>query len=667
VTGEDTRKLSVSSDVVRPVVEHATYQDQVKRGDKHISKFLNESDTKRLDRHKKAGTLLSLSSGTLGLAALGTRAPAVARAAGNKGVKGLSRLASHEAKATSLSNTLGVGAIGVGSAGSFNYAAQQKLERKRDAVNKAVYRGMSVNGAKRALKSGLKASADGDIGPGVYTTPDLRVATSYANPQGNGNKSLRGHKGKRIGRVVTINDEGLSPVANGKPQDLGFGGFSMYDQRTFREGQITRDRIVHVQNVNRTTDQRLQRRLDPYLGGNPNAVVKGMPRAVSKAQIVPGIYRPIMHISEETNKLETSRPVVDALRARLKGAPVYHGGTSERVNNLRRGKSVDMKTRMFGKEPVKGLWTTPRRDMASQYAVAGRTPENFHKYGEEAMSSEAVARTKKGKVAEYNMKGVWPVAGWAHEDKSAFVYKPQDLDGRLVRVHGQKRTRDAETRLRGAEDVSRQSTFNQSGVGKSMPTYGWLKRTGEKVRIMRPHGTSGHFLVDSPRGTLITHRDDMRFATAKQTRLSPESPRAAAARAKQPEQLSMFEKSFLSRYRDRISPNAEAGYRHLRSERNENAASAIGNTSLAGLSAGVLAHEGHTLSRPAAALTGAGGLAAAYTALHSARTAKRRQTSMKKIEQKAHARAALGLYGPDRGKTPVDMSSARAKKTGAAS
>jgi hypothetical protein len=424
VTGEDTRKLSVSSDVVRPVVEHATYQDQVKRGDKHISKAaydpfsrswtpskklltslnrekardvrtgagaqkfvaenrqlaslshgnklevisptspahrlryviphqvyrynprgeaegfkksLSESDTKRLDRHKKAGTLLSLSSGTLGLAALGTRAPAVARAAGNKGVKGLSRLASHEAKATSLSNTLGVGAIGVGSAGSFNYAAQQKLERKRDAV------------------------------------------------------------------------------------------------------------------------------------------VKGM------------------------------------------------------------------------------------------------------------------------------------------------------------------------------------------------PTYGWLKRTGEKVRIMRPHGTSGHFLVDSPRGTLITHRDDMRFATAKQTRLSPESPRAAAARAKQPEQLSMFEKSFLSRYGDRISPNAEAGYRHLRSERNENVASAIGNTSLAGLSAGVLAHEGHTLSKPAAALTGAGGLAAAYTALHSTRTAKRRQTSMKKIEQKAHARAALGLYGPDRGKTPVDMSSARAKKTGAAS
>lgn len=608
VTGEDTRKLDVKSDVVRPVVEHATYQDQVRRGDKSIAKAkydpfsrswsvtkplladlnrtkardvrtgagakkfvaenrhlasfrhgnklevirpdmpsqrlrmidskyvyrynprgeaegfkksLTESDTKRLDRHKKAGTLLSLSSGTLGLAALGTRAPAVARSLNGKGVKGLSRLASHEAKATSLSNTLGVTALGVGSAGSFNYAAQQRLERKRDAV--------------------------------------------------------------------------------------------------------------------------------------------------SKAQIIPGIYRPIMHISEETNKLETSRPVVDALRARLKGAPVYHGGTSARVNNLRRGKSVDMKTHMFGDKSVKGLWTTPRRDMASQYAVSGRTPENFHKYGEETMSSEAVARTKKGKVAEYNMKGVWPEAGWVHEDKSAFVYKPEDLDGRLVRVHGQKRTRDAETRLRGTEDVSRQSTFNQSGVGKSMPTYGWLKRTGEKVRIMRPHGTSGHFLVDSPRGTLIAHRDEMRFAPAKQTRLSPASQRATSARAKQPEQLSMFEKSFLSRYGDRISPNAEAGYRHLRTQRNENVASAIGNGSLAGLSAGVLAHEGRHMSRPAAGLTAAGGLAAAYSSLNGARTAKRRQISMKKIEQKAHARAVLGLYGPDRGKSPVDMTSARAKKSGAAS
>jgi hypothetical protein len=474
VTGEDTRKLDVKSDVVRPVVEHATYQDQVKRGDKRIAKFLNESETARLDRHKKAGTLLSLTSGTLGFAALGTRAPAVARSLSGKGVKGLSRVARHEAKATSLSNSLGVTALGAGSAGSFNYAAQQKLERKRDTVSKVVYRGMSVNSAKRALTRGFKAAADGDIGSGVYTTPDLRAATSYASPQNNGNSSLRGHKGKRIGRVFTINDEGLSPIANGKPQDLGFGGYSRYDQRTFREGQITRDRIVHVQNVNRTTGVRLMRRLDPHMGGNPNAVVKGM------------------------------------------------------------------------------------------------------------------------------------------------------------------------------------------------PTYGWLKNTGEKVRVMRPHGTTGHFLVDSPRGTLIVHRDAMRYAKASQTRLTPESPRAAAARAKQPEQLTMFDKSFLSHYSDRISPNAEAGYRHLRAQRNENAASAVGNSALAGLSAGVLAHEGRSLSKPAAALTGAGGLAAAYTALNATKTAQRRHTSMKKIEQKAHARAALGLYGPDRGKTPVDMSSARAKKTGAA-
>jgi hypothetical protein len=55
-------------------------------------------------------------------------------------------------------------------------------------------------------------------------------------------------------------------------------------------------------------------------------------------------------------------------------------------------------------------------------------------------------------------------------------------------------------------------------------------------------------------------------------------------------------------------------------------------------------------------------LAAGYGALHAGRVADRRNKSMNKIENKARARAQLGLYGPGRGTSPVDLTSRKAKK-----
>jgi len=100
----------------------------------------------QLDRRKRLGRNLSLGGGTLGLGALALRTPAGAKlalkgitratkAGSNPGriTRGLNRLSSKEAGATRLSNTTGILAIGSGAAGSFNYASQQRLERKRDA------------------------------------------------------------------------------------------------------------------------------------------------------------------------------------------------------------------------------------------------------------------------------------------------------------------------------------------------------------------------------------------------------------------------------------------------------------------------------------------------------------------------------------------------------
>jgi ribosomal protein S18 acetylase RimI-like enzyme len=123
-------------------------------------------------------------------------------------------------------------------------------------------------------------------------------------------------------------------------------------------------------------------------------------------------------------------------------------------------------------------------------------------------------------------------------------------------------------------------------------------------------------------------------------------------------------KGFVRQYRDHLSPEAEAGYKHLRSERREAQATAAGQATMAGLSGWLTHHEvkQQPRNRAALAVTGASTLAAGYAALGSARVAGRRKKSMKKIEAKAHARAQAGLYGPGRSLAPVDATSARAKK-----
>lgn len=134
--GEKVPKASIRRDVVDRGVRGVTFvdaADQVRRS--HVVKRqLTAAENRKLAGHKEAGRTLSLAAGTMGMVALGLRAPEAARAVQRirrlKRVPGLSRVAAKEPGATKASNTLGIAAIGTGSAGSFNYAAQQKLERE---------------------------------------------------------------------------------------------------------------------------------------------------------------------------------------------------------------------------------------------------------------------------------------------------------------------------------------------------------------------------------------------------------------------------------------------------------------------------------------------------------------------------------------------------------
>lgn len=144
VRPQKNKVIDPAKDVIGRTVQNAAMSDQVKMGQKWVNKAYTEADNAEVVARKKRARHLSQVSGTMGLAALGLRAPSGAAALARHSksaanVKALARVASHAKTANEASNTLGVGAIGVGSLGSFNFARLQGLEAKRDQVRKDAF------------------------------------------------------------------------------------------------------------------------------------------------------------------------------------------------------------------------------------------------------------------------------------------------------------------------------------------------------------------------------------------------------------------------------------------------------------------------------------------------------------------------------------------------
>ena len=153
--GERVVRINLKNDVIKPSLRASTglspsmnAKDSVRahRNREALHKAdLSTKETDRLSRRKQQGRYISLTAGTLGLGALALRAPEIARAATRipkvKNLRSLKKLASYDVPSTKASNALGIAAIGLGSVGSFNYAAQQKLERKQVIKAKNPYRG----------------------------------------------------------------------------------------------------------------------------------------------------------------------------------------------------------------------------------------------------------------------------------------------------------------------------------------------------------------------------------------------------------------------------------------------------------------------------------------------------------------------------------------------
>ena len=149
--GDKVARVRIKDDVVKPTLRTATGVSQARqahgrikanrqrrRAAEQVGKSqLTDREDKSLQRRKQAGRNISLAAGTMGLGALALRAPELVRVTGKiprvGKIAALQRVARHERGATKTSNALGTVAIGTGSIGSFNYATQQKLERKKFA------------------------------------------------------------------------------------------------------------------------------------------------------------------------------------------------------------------------------------------------------------------------------------------------------------------------------------------------------------------------------------------------------------------------------------------------------------------------------------------------------------------------------------------------------
>jgi hypothetical protein len=138
-------RLDPKRDVAKPLARGVTFKDLADEQERRIAKFdLNQKEKKKLVARKKRGQHISTAAGVMGLGALALRAPEAAKFAAKRSAKAgkngtLKRLAAKEPNATKASNALGVTSIGVGAAGSLNFAAQQKLEAK--GVKKGLYDG----------------------------------------------------------------------------------------------------------------------------------------------------------------------------------------------------------------------------------------------------------------------------------------------------------------------------------------------------------------------------------------------------------------------------------------------------------------------------------------------------------------------------------------------
>lgn len=268
-------RVRPKDDIAKPLARGATFRDAADDYRNRIAKeALTAEEQKKLVRRKSLGRNLSLAAGTMGVGALALRSPEMARAVASRSKKlaaspRVQRLMAKEPAATKASNTLGIAAIGTGSVGSFNYASQQKLERKQ--IAKAAPKQFGPGQARRAFerRERLRAylrdrrRASREMGLPKVVTPEALTdylqasaarAKRYTEMLQPKPKDLSPRVEKALFRSAYIKGVGRVRVTGSPKKDY----FDVVDSRDQR-------RLVHRSRVTPVKDKQLKAPVQPQL------------------------------------------------------------------------------------------------------------------------------------------------------------------------------------------------------------------------------------------------------------------------------------------------------------------------------------------------------------------------------------------------------------------
>lgn len=552
------RQVDIKRDLISPVTENALLKDQVRRGEQRMSKadwFESPNDAK-VYRSKNRAKHFSEVSGTLGLSALALRSPEAAAALTRQAAKNsrrlspkmnklaanprLVKLASKEPQATKASNTLGIGAIGVGSAGSFNFARLQGLEVKRDKekVNKAIPRP-----SLKALKAMNEARVD-------RITLKRKKTLEEFLPEG-----------KLIGeRPLGVDDDGNPYTDLDKPYQISY---------------------VRPTTDNKKLEALGIRRFEFGIKGEGKSQVRGSVRVLPTGRIIP----------ERVASIQGAKPTTWAT-------------TEEVTTNAHRAKSPGI---------------------------------TFRAAGYDRVSNPGV-----GYTTWRNIEGVKFVPGVGYGRTAAGVFYPRKKMNNYF-AEGEKELSIEDVRamrkhvILAALGRAKPSDANKGLLALGTPAHKYMRDMSWWGTIPGRTPFLGKTKIVTGTGTGVG--GTAYFDEQKHPRSSDGKFRSKGLVQKD---------AFLNQYRDRISPEAEAGYKQLRrgaKTRNLEAGAS------AGLGAGLLTYAAKDLKRNnrlGATVGGLGGALSLKSATDNASAARQWNAKASKIKQRAYQRERDGEWGRGR-------------------
>jgi hypothetical protein len=696
--------------VVDPVRRAITFETEAERGRKVINAFkarnvekasqakLTRPEATELVQRKERQKRLSQVSGALGIAALGLRTPEAAKFVARKSPKlaaRLNRVGRFEPQATKASNTLGIGAIGVGSLGSFNFARIQGTEAKAEQ--------RAINKQEDKKRDKRKVVAGAALGAGALAlTP---VPVRIPRESNNTNRRISGQVGsgfvdpKQLQRVSTGPGGrfGESRQVARVAQSLS-GGFD-------EKRPVTLTRYKNNQYVLTGGHHRVEAAQRLGMGSVPTRVVdaKGsarswMPLASAvryKSDVRSNRARSIkpQHPNQIRREAASYMPKwkdrANALKsvtedfARSKSAKVALGGAAVGAGIYGGAK---LKERMAKSAPI--IWVNT---LEQQSAVLARNPDaRVMMRPPKQKSGETKEQRKQRQAAQpKKVEFVKPAPAVVKPTKLHRLSGKKFPGGRVgaglalvgtgagAGILAGRLSKSDELKSAGAGAAGAYGAYLTSGYGLSAMAQ--RARKGDKVsqKSMFEHRKKSGI---SPSGSLRsaatkkqieqfnrTMPADVKFSGLTRTLarthgVSPFGrmavPVIAAGGVAGTAYSKVKKDAFLDKNRNFISPNAERGYKYLKRGRNESAVISGVGAGLGALTAIDAAKAIGAKRYGRAAVSGVLTGVNAYTSAKSGARAKRWDSKIDRIKDKAAERKQLGIYGKDRN---VDVAKAFSK------